>query len=346
MSSRLSKRVPISSLWHGRHVKVVDGTGLSAADTESNQGQWPQNRNVKPGCGFPELKLAGLFCLHSGALLGWAEGNKHDHETTLWSRLWDMLQPGDIVLGDRAFGSYASIAALIQRGIEGVYRLHGNRKMDWTKGRALGPKDRLRVWRRPRTRGKNWTAEKWAELPVEMEVRIVERSIDVRGFRPTKITLVTTLTDAGQFPADDLIGLYRRRWDVELFFRDVKITLGMDVLRCQSPPAVRKELAMYLICYNLLRGMMQKAARQEGVPVERISFQGVVEQLSHWLWLFMGNQSHADRRRKLREFYLALVTAPLPKRPDRTEPRVRKRRPKNYRLMTRPRNADKLGKTA
>lgn len=346
-ATRLEERVARHELWHGRRVKLVDGTGLSAADTLSNQAEWPQPSNMKPGCGFPELKVVGLFSLHSGALLGWGEGNKHDHELTLWRKLWSLLCPGDVVLGDRAFGSYACIAALLQQGIDGVYRFHGARPLDWRKGQRLGHRDRLCVWTKPRHPGKGWTVEPWQSLPDQLTVRVVQRAVDVPGFRSETITLVTTLTDSSEFSAEELVALYRKRWSVEIFFRDVKITLGMDVLKCQSPAAVRRELTMYLICHNLLRGMIQEAARQENVPVEHISFKGAAQQLGHWLWLFTGEGlSHGERRKRVQEFYTALASAPLPERPNRTEPRVRKRRPKNYRLMTRPRNADKLGRAA
>jgi hypothetical protein len=347
LCGRAAEAVDETQLWFGHHVKVVDGTGLSAADTARNQTEWPQSSNMKPGCGFPELKLVGLFCLHSGALLGWKEGNKHKHETRLWRKLWALLCPGDLVLGDRAFGSYADIAALNSRGVEGLFRLHGARKVDWSKGERLGRKDRLQVWRRPRSRGKGWSPEQWAALPSQIQVRLIERTVDVPGFRPEKIIVVCTLTDPGEYPADELLGLYRRRWAVELFLRDIKITLGMDVLTCQTPEMVRKELVMYLICYNLLRALMHQAAQHTGLSSDRISFKVTAQKLHQWLPLFMDTgQTRTERHRRLREFYRALATAPIAHRPDRAEPRVRKRRPKNYRLMTRPRNADKPGKAA
>mgnify|MGYP001096701700 CR=1 FL=1 len=347
MSSRISGCVSTSGLWHGRHVKVVDGTGLSAADTAPNQAQWPQSSNMTAGCGFPELKLTGLFCLHSGALLGWKEGNKHDCETRLWRKMWDLLCPGDVIVGDRAFGSYACIAALLQRGVDGLYRLHAARKVDWRKGRRLGPRDRVQLWQRPRTPGRGWTNSQWADLPAEIRVRLVQRTVDVPGFRSKKITVVTTLLDAVEYTADELVGLYRRRWAVELFLRDIKITLGMDVLTCKTPAMVRKELLMHLICYNLLRAMMQAAACQEGLCPADISFSATAETLSEWLWLFMDTAlSQTERKRRLSEFYKALAMAPVLKRPDRVEPRVRKRRPKDYPLMTMPRDARKPEKTA
>lgn len=347
ISSGVAGRVRNTDLWFGHHVKVVDGTGLSAADTEENQAEWPQSSNMKPGCGFPQLNLVGLFCLHTGALLGWKEGNKHNHETNLWRKLWGLLNPGDLVLGDRAFASYVGIAGLKVQGVETLLRLHGARKVDWRRGKRLGRRDRLQVWTRPRSPGKGWTKEQWAALPSEIEVRIIERTVDVPGFRSEKIIVVSTLTDPSQYAADELIGLYRRRWAVELFLRDIKITLGMDVLKCQTPSMVRKELVMYLICYNLLRALMQQAAQQEGPCIERISFKLTAQKLHEWLPLFMDTtQTHIERRRRLGEFYRALATAPVPDRPNRIEPRVRKRRPKNYRLMTRPRNADKPGRAA
>ncbi len=347
MSSRATERIRATDLWRGHHVKVVDGTGLSAADTAKNQARWPQSSNMKPGCGFPQLNLVGLFCLHSGALLGWKEGNKHQHETTLWRKLWGLLSPGDVILGDRAYGSYVCIAALMTQGVEGVFRVNARRKTDWRRGRRLGMRDRLQVWNRPRQPASGWSTEEWMALPAQIQVRLIQRTITVPGFRPEKITVVSTLTDPCQYPADELVELYRRRWAVELFLRDIKITLGMDELKCQTPAMVRKELVMYLICYNLLRGLMQQAATETGSCIERISFKGTVEKLHEWLPLFMDTtQPHTERQRRLREFYRALTTAPVPDRPDRTEPRVRKRRPKNYRLMTRPRHAEDVRRTA
>jgi hypothetical protein len=346
ITSAVTRRLQDTDLWFGHRVKVVDGTGLSAADTAENQAEWPQSSNMKRGCGFPQLNLVGLFCLHTGVLLGWKEGNKHNHETRLWRKLWDLLEPGDLVLGDRAFGSFAGIAALKLRGVDTLMRLHGARKVDWRRGKRLGKRDRLQVWTRPRSRGKGWTKKQWAGLPSEIEVRVIERGIEVPGFRTEKVIVVTTLTEPSRYPADELVRLYRRRWAVELFLRDIKITLGMDVLKCKSPAMVRKELIMYLICYNLLRAMMQQAARQGNVCIERISFTVTAQKLHEWLPLVLDTgQTHTERRRRLLEFYRALATAPVPDRPDRVEPRVRKRRPKNYRLMTRPRGADKLAKT-
>lgn len=323
--------------WCNRRVKVVDGTGLSMPDTQENQAPWPQSGNCTPGCGFPQLKMVGLFSLCSGALLGYAEGNKHDGEATLWRRLWGQLNPRDIVLGDRGFGSFPSIAGLQLQGVDSVCRISSiSRKTDMRRGQRLGVLDRIQVWnRRSGHRNKKWSTDDWNALPKSIQVRIVQRVIEIPGFRSQKITLATTLLDPIEYPAEDLVELYRRRWTVEVQFRDIKETLGMAILSSKTPVQIRKELAMYAICHNLIRGLMQQAAHEHATPIDRISFKGAVNQLSEWLWLFMNaSQPH---QKLIANFHAALVSSPLPDRPNRVEPRVRKRRPKNYRLMTRPR---------
>lgn len=347
VSSRIEKRVPKKNLWNGRRVKVVDGTKLSAPDTEENQGKWPQGSQVKPGCSFPELKVVGVFCLFSGTLLAWKGGGRRDGEMTLWRKLWDVLNPGDVVLGDRAYGSYACLAGLARRGIDGVYKLHASRKINWKEGVKIGVGDSVFTWNRSGRRGMNWTREQWAQLPENLLVRIVKRNIDIPGFRTTKVVIATTLLDSKQYSADDLVELYRRRWMVELFFRDVKTTLGMERLKGKTPESVIKELTMYLICYNLLRGIIQEAGKQENILPERISFKGAAQQLGSWLWLFMNAEmKQAKRRELIRDFYSELTRAPVPDRPGRSEPRVIKTRPKNYQFMTRPRHADRELKSA
>lgn len=346
-ASRAVGSVPASSLWHGRRLKVVDGTGLSAPDTAANQARWPQHGNAAPGCGFPSIRLVGLFCLHTGALLGWREGSKHRSEMELWRSMWNLLSPGDVVLGDRAFGSYACIATLLRKGVDVVFPLHQSRKADWHAGERLGTKDRLQTWIRGQYPGTIWTPEQWAALPDRLQIRLLQNTIRVPGFRPKQLTLVTTLTDPVRHPADELVGLYRRRWAVELYLRDIKTSLGMDELTCRTPEMVRKELLMHLICYNLLRGLMQFAAQRAGTAPDRISFKGAAQQLGHWLWLLMDPaRTHAERRERLGRFLAALTDSTVPHRPDRVEPRVVKRRGKRFTRMAKPRSAYRLQRVA
>jgi hypothetical protein len=127
----------------GRPVKLVDGTGVSMPDTQDNQEAWPQTKAQKPGCGFPFARLVALFNLSNGVLLDWAEGNKHDGEAKLFRSLWDQLNPGDVLVGDRGFCSYVAMASLLQNGVDTVMRIHQSRAYSFAQGKGLGPGDRL-----------------------------------------------------------------------------------------------------------------------------------------------------------------------------------------------------------
>ena len=323
----------------GRPVKVVDGTGVSMPDTDENQKVWPQTKAQNPGCGFPSAKLVGLFALENGVLIDWAEGSKHDSEQTLFRELWSRLEPNDIVLGDKAFGSYASMASLLQRGVDSVTPIHQARKFNFRQGKKLGPRDRLLTWRKPAYRKPGWSKAEWMDLPDTLTVRIVEIRVQQPGFRVEKYVLSTTLLDPEEWPVERLAQLYFRRWPIEVFFRDIKITMGMDILRCQTPAMVRKEIIMHAIAYNCIRGLMQHAAILYDVPIERISFKGSSDTLRQWADAF---NIHAGKPRKHAQMLEALLTIivedQLPYRPNRSEPRVKKRRPKGYQLMTRPRH--------
>jgi hypothetical protein len=339
LADKLSARITSPELWLGRAVKVVDGTGVSMPDTAANQQAWPQPSTQKSGCGFPVVKLVACFCLASGALLQWVEGTLKEHDSRLLQKLLSLFKKGDVVLADRGFSSYASLATLLAHGVDAVMRVHHFRKLDWRAGKRLGHRDRLVTWKKGQRQGKLWTAEQWAQLPEELDVRLVEIVVAVPGFRTQKLVLVTTLLDAQTYTAEALGQLYFRRWAVELFFRDIKTTLGLDVLRCQSPAMVRKEIVMHAIAYNLIRALMQDIAHSYQVSSQRLSFKGTVDALRQWRELFENTKSHGRTICKLRRlFYQSIATDQLLDRPNRSEPRAVKRRPKNFRLLTKPRH--------
>lgn len=337
-ANELQRRVSIEQLWCGHHVKVIDGTGVSMPDTPKNQRAFPQPSNQKKGCGFPVAKLVGCFCLASGALLHWAEGTKHVHERKLFRKLFDFFLPGDITLTDRGFCSYTDIALLLRRSVDTVMRLHQARPRDLRKGKRLGPNDRLVTWQKPKQRPRGCTLADWRRVPDALNLRLVFVTVNAPGFRSQSLVVVTTLLDPIRYPADQIARLYLRRWAVELFFRDIKITLGMDVLRCQTPDMVRKEIAMHAIAYNLIRALMQQAAALYHVPIERLSFKGSVDTLRQWVDTLNAASGKPRVQARLFNHLLEILAEDLvPLRPDRSEPRVRKRRPKAYPLMTKTR---------
>jgi hypothetical protein len=339
LADKLSARLTPPELWLGRRVKVVDGTGVSMPDTAANQKAWPQPAGQKPGCGFPVVKLVACFCLASGALIEWVEGTLKEHECRLLLKLLSVFKKGDVVLADRGFSSYASLATLLARGVDAVMRLHQFRKLNWRAGKRLGHRDRLVTWKKGPLQGPLWTADQWAQLPAELTVRLVEIVVAVPGFRTQKLVLVTTLLDAPTYSAEALGQLYFRRWAVELCFRDIKTALGLDVLRCKTPAMVRKEIVMHTLAYNLIRALIQDIAHSYQVSVQRLSFKGTVDALRQWRDLFENTKNQPRAICKLRKlFYQCIANDLLLQRPGRSEPRAVKRRPKNFRMLTKPRH--------
>ena len=335
----LERRVTSQEKWLGRRVKIVDGSTLSMPDTPANQESWPQPSSQKAGLGFPCMKLVGLFSLASGALEDYATGTLHEHESMLFRSLWEKLAKGDVLLGDRGFCSYAALARLAQRGMDSVMRLHQARKVNFREGRRLGKDDRLVTWKKPVQRTEAWSLEEWAALPETLALRLIRLFVSTPGFRTRQVTLVTTLTDAQSYPAEEIRALYAQRWGVELHFHQIKILLGLDILRCKSPELIEKETLLHLIAYNLIRLLMQKAAGAHQVALGRISFKGTLDTVRHFAAAIHAARGTPRKQDALIEQMLAIIARdPVPKRPERSEPRAKKRRPKNYHLLTKSRH--------
>jgi len=170
-------------------------------------------------------------------------------------------------------------------------------------------------------------------------LRQIKVTVKYPGFRTQKFQIVTTLLDAEQYPAEELAELYFKRWDIELFFRDIKTTMGMDILRCKTPEMIRKEIMMYFIAYNCVRRLMYEAAEEADLEVQVVSFKGSLQALRSWEPHFnQAKISMAERFRLISDLYDAMTNTPIRQRPGRSEPRCRKRRPKNYELLTSPRH--------
>ena len=145
----------------GRPIKVVDGSSTQLADTAENQVEYPQPSTQKKGCGFPVMKLVVLFSLASGAILSVVTGNLHMHDLRVFHQIWDCFKIGDILLGDRAFGEFGTLAGLKQRGVDVIARLHQARKVDFRKAKRLGKNDGLFTWKRGRQKSKVFTKQEW-----------------------------------------------------------------------------------------------------------------------------------------------------------------------------------------
>lgn len=337
LAAHVAQQAQSHQRWYGRTVAVVDGTGLSMPDTPENQKKYPQAKSSKPGCGFPQMKMVALFCLATGALLRHAQSHRKIGEVTLFRRMWDALHSGDVVLADRGFCNFADYYRLGQRSIDCVMRLHQRRSKGVSLIKRLGVGDKLVHWHKSKPTPKGLTKEQWAAMPGTLTVRHITFTPNIPGFRTKEITVATTLIDHKQFPASAFAELYRRRWLVELFLRDIKITLGMDILRCKTPAMVEKELTMHLIAYNLIRLTMVQAAVKGKLNVERISFKATLQAVRQWA-PYIGLAPVREREQLYQSMLHAISRIPVPSRPNRTEPRVKKRRAKNYQYMTKQRH--------
>jgi hypothetical protein len=283
------------------------------------------------------MRFVALLSLNSGVILKVMMDSLRSHDLRLFRRLWEHLQIGDIVLGDRAFGEYSTLAQLPQRGVDVVARLHHQRRVDFRKAKRLAKGDGLLIWTKGYLQSDLSTARQWQKMPAQITVRIIRFTATLRGFRNRRVTLVTTLLDAQLYPAREIIALYARRWSLELCFRDLKTTMGMETLRCQSPEMAEKELLAYLVAHNLIRCVMAQAVARYSVELERISFKGSLDALRQYSAAMAQARNHKLRRQLWEDLLRNLARDLVPLRPNRREPRAVKRRPKAYPLLNQPR---------
>lgn len=334
-----------SSGWHGHRVWLLDGSGCSMPDTPTLQKVFGQPGGQKPGCGFPVAHLLALFDWGTGLLVRVCVAPLRTHDMSQAEYMHGEMKPGDVLLADRGFCSYAHLALLFQAGIHGVFRIHQRTIVSFQKGRAhagkgagwsqrkspkgqprsrwvkwLSQADQIVEWFKP-TQLPSWiTAEAYAALPASLLVRELRYRISQRGYRTREVLLVTTLLNSEKYSSQDLANLYSQRWTVETNLRHLKQTLGMDVLRTKSLDNILKELMMFALAYNLVRIVMLNASQQQHVPLDRISFIDALR------WLCHSKPEQPERN---------LLT--IPARRGRVEPRVRKRRPKEFPVMQHPR---------
>jgi DDE family transposase len=331
-----------SWLFHGRAVKIADGSTVIMPDTPENQAAYPQQKSQAPGVGFPILRLLVIFSLAVGTVLQAAVGpyqGKQTSELALLREILDQFQPGDIFLADRFFCSYWVIAALQARGVDVVVRLHQCRIADFRRGRRLGREDHLVTWSKPKQIPEWMSRAEYEAMPAQLTVREFRVRVKDRTKRVRQLVVVTTLLDARTYGTKELGDLFRRRWEAELNLRSLKTVMEMEMLRTKSPEMVRKEVAMHLLAYNLIRGIMAEAAWLGEVAPSQLSFTGAL----HTTRAFEENhlydpaQIEADFPRLLELIRQKRVGD----RPDRYEPRAVKRRPKPHPLLRMPRKKAK-----
>ena len=332
------QKLPINWLWKSRHVHLVDGTTVSMPDTPENQKDYPQPSTQAKGVGFPLARMVVLMSLATAMVQGMDLGpyaGKETGETALLRQLFDWLQSGDIVLADRYYCYYFMIALLMERGVDVVTRLHQARNADFRRGQRLGHGDHLVTWTRP-ARPEWMDQATYERMPVSIHMREIQVQVHQPGFRVESLTVVTTLTDANAYTKDDVAELYHKRWLVELDIRTIKVTLGMEILRCKKPEMVRREIWTCLLAYNLIRQTLLQAALAAGHSPRQLSFTAALQKIAaSWATLATCDATMADKLIQTNLRHLARHR--VGDRPNRVEPRAIKRRPKPQRLLNQPR---------
>ena len=325
-------------LWKGRKVSLVDGTTASMPDTPENQKAFPQSTSQGIGLGFPLVRLVAIISLATGVVRDLALGpyqGKETGETALFRTLLAGLEAGEITLGDRYYASFFMIAALMQRKVAGLFRMHQRRKFDFRRGRRLGVEDHVVTWTKPER--PEWMDEyTYTHISNELTIRELRFKVEQPGFRVNELVLVTTMLDAAEYTKEELADLFLDRWNIELDLRSIKDVLQMDVLRCKSPEMVVKEIWTHLLAYNLIRGVAAKAAAAHGKQPRRVSFKGTLQTMTAFQDVL--RQATTEVREHLIEAMLKAISEhEVGDRFGRVEPRANKRRPKAQSYLTEPR---------
>jgi hypothetical protein len=278
--------------WRGHRTFLVDGSHCSMPDTPALQQAFGQPGAQKPGCGFPVAHILTLFHAGTGVLLQVLASPLRTHDLSQTWRLHPELQAGDLLVGDRAFGSFAHFALLVARGLQGLFRAHQRQVISFVDNRPhhergcrrvkglptsrwlkrLGALDQLVEYRKPRERPEWLDEAAWTAMPDTLQIRELRYQVRRRGRRTRTITLTTTLLDPVLYPAEALADLYGQRWQIETNLRHLKNTMKMEVLHCETEEGVLKELTTFALVYNLVRAVMHAASVRQGVPVARLSF--------------------------------------------------------------------------
>ena len=329
-------------LFQGKHVKLVDGFTFTMPDTPRNQAQYPQQKAQEPGLGFPIARCVAVVSLATACVNDLAIGpyaGKQTGETALLRKLMGVFEPGDVALLDRYYCSFMMLAAMIAQGVDVCCRKHHLRKTDFRRGKRLGKCDHLIIWHRPVQRPQWMDEETYQSLPETLTLREIKYSITEPGFRTKSIIVITTLTAPEEFSAEAIAELYGYRWNVELDIRSIKCNLNLDHVRCKSPEMVRRELWTTILAYNLIRSTAAGAAMLHDVKPREISFTSTGQfVLAAWAVISLGKISKQALLDYAQTMLENIANCRVANRPGRIEPRLIKKRPKQYKHLRVPRS--------
>lgn len=328
-----AKKASASWKGYGRELKVVDGSTVIMPDTKENQALFPQQSVQKKGLGFPIARIVIVMSLTVGTVIDYAIDafkGKGTGESTLFRRIFDCIEPEDILLGDSIYPSFFLVSDIIFKNADGIFGGQARRLYDFRKGEKLGKKDHIVDWKKPH-RPEWMDKETYAAYP---------DTIRVREFKVDGRTYITTLLDNKKYHKKELAKLYNLRWQVEINLKSIKETMSMDMLSCKTPEMVVKEIGIHFLAYNFIRVIMAEACiEHEAIPIS-ISFKGALQLLNKFMPYFI--RSSREKNKILYDGLLKkIVNNTIGNRPGRVEPRAVKRRAKPFDTLNRPRSIEK-----
>lgn len=339
IAETLERKVTVDQRSFGKVVKIIDGSNVSMPDTKEHQLKYPQHARQKAGCGFPLAYVGAIFSQATGAILKLSFGNKHDSERARFQKIWHCLKPGEILLADCYYATYYLVSSLLCKDVDIVMQQHHKRKSDFNKGEILGDNDHLIEWNIPKFKNiAKITGKEYSDLPKTVTLREIKFFIKRNGYRDKSLIIITTLLCPIKYPAEEIGDLYSKRWRCEIGFKDLKTTMGMDVVKGKSLDMVHKDIYIRLLAYNIIRMIIWDAHKFEKVKADyfEISLKGCLQHCNIFFPLI--SNANKSKMRQLNQTLLRLIATEInPYRPHRYYSRVLKRRPKLFSLMIKPR---------
>jgi len=313
----------INSKWkfRGRNIYLVDGTTVTMPDTISNQKEYPHTKTQKEGLGFPVCRIVAIISLTTGSIVDANIGKysgKGTGEQALLRNMLHNFKKGDIILADAMFSTYTLLSYVIEKGIDIVFVQNGarSRRTDFTQGKILSKNDHIITIKKPKDNPAWMSDDEISKIPKEIKIRELKAGGKI---------LITTMLCPKIHTTKTIKNLYKDRWHIEVDFRNIKITLGLNEFKCKSPKMIEKEMWTYFLAYNLVRSLMLDSALYKKILPRQLSFK-------HCVQLYL-NYSYTSSNIQYKKLLKLIGEKVIGNRAGRIEPRLIKKRHNAYRLL-------------
>lgn len=327
IDTEIEKEFGREALWRGHRLIGIDGTCVSMSDTQELQQTFGRTQSKHGPSRFPIARVVFGFTLNTQITVSHSINHYQTSEQALLQDMFKDFKKGDLIICDRHFAGANLYEQYKKTGLEFITPLHQRQNVDRLKKvKEHSPDDYLVEL--PLTK-KHLRED--PSLPEYITVRLLKLQTKIRG-RETTLWLVTSLLDAQDYPAREIKNLYKKRWKVETLIEEIKIWLGSDILRSKMAEGIHKELYARIVAGNLIHWLILKAAKKHHKDSERISTTAATR-LIHCYSLKM-SEAPEERLANLHEELLdKIADSIVPYRPNRIEPRMKRRDLKHYPIL-------------